>query len=161
LATALGFARFENIYDGRDNGPVFTRTGQYSHQIGHDTRPAHIVPDVQALLHNHKTWFNHRTIQIVKDQPELTISCEHKRQEEIYIAANGTVYPCCFLGYYPDTMHHPGNEQLQELVHENNALEYDLEHCMDWFERVEQTWKLASIAEGRLYQCVNTCGGRK
>lgn len=161
LAQDLGFVEFENIYDGRDNGPVFTRAGEFSHQIGHDTRPAHIVPDVQSLLENHKTWFNHRTIKIVKDEPELRLVCEHKRQEEIYIAADGSVYPCCFLGYYPTTMNHPGNEQLRELVHENNALEYSLEHCLNWFERIEETWSRPSIAEGRLYGCVNSCGGRQ
>lgn len=160
LATDMGFIRFENIYDGRDNGPVFTRTGEFSHQIGHDTRPAHIIPEVAPLLENHKTWFNHRTIKIEKDEPELRLVCEHQRQEEIYIAADGTVYPCCFLGYYPTQMNHPGNEQLREIVHENNALEYDLAHCLDWFERIEASWANSSIANGRLYGCVNSCGGR-
>ena len=160
LARELGFAGFENIYDGRDNTPVFKRTGEFSHQIGHDTRPAHCVPDVHALLETHKTWFDHRTIRIAKDEPELRLICEHKRQEEIYVAADGSVYPCCFLGYYPNSMQHPGNEQLRDLVRENNALEHDLAHCMSWFESVEATWQCSSIADGRLYQCVNSCGGR-
>jgi MoaA/NifB/PqqE/SkfB family radical SAM enzyme len=160
LADQLGFKRFENIFDGRDNTPVFTRTGQYSHQIGHDTRPAHIVPKIGPMLENHQTWFDHRTIKIAKDEPELRLICEHKRQEEIYVAADGTVYPCCFLGYYPATMNHPGNAQLRELVSENNALEHDLAHCLDWFESIEETWKRSSIADGRLYGCVNSCGGR-
>jgi len=160
LAKELGFAKFDNIGDGRNNSPVFTRTGEYSHQIGHDPRPANHVPNVHVLLDNHKSWFNHRTIRIEKDEPNLRLICEHKRQEEIYVAADGSVYPCCFLGYYPATMNHPGNEQLKEMVHENNALQYDLAHCMNWFEKIEQSWKQASIAEGRLYQCVNTCGGR-
>jgi hypothetical protein len=54
-------------------------------------------------------------------------------------------------------MHHPGNQELRELVQENNALEYSLEHCLEWFDRVEQTWQQASIAQGRTYQCVTTC----
>ena len=83
---------------------------------------------------------------------------EVQENKEIYVAADGTVYPCCYLGFYPATMHHPGNEQLRPLVTENNALEHSLEHCMSWFEKVEQTWAEASIAQGRLYQCVNTCG---
>jgi hypothetical protein len=95
-----------------------------------------------------------------KDTQPLKLNCVHARVKEIYIAADGTVWPCCFLGFYPATMKHPGNSQLVALVQENNALEYDLEHCMAWFDRVEETWAKNSIAEGRLYGCVNSCGGR-
>jgi hypothetical protein len=55
-------------------------------------------------------------------------------------------------------MNHAGNSQIQELVQENNALEHSIEHCMSWFEKVQQTWEEPSIAQGRLYQCVTTCG---
>jgi sulfatase maturation enzyme AslB (radical SAM superfamily) len=157
LAKELGFIKFENIYDGRDNGPVFTRTGEYSHQIGHDTRPAHIIPEIKPMLENHITWFDSKKIKLEKDQAELKLRCQHKGNREIYIAADGSVYPCCYLGYYPATMHHPGNEQTKQLVWENNALEYDLAHCMAWFDRVERTWAKDSITDGRLYQCVNNC----
>ena len=159
LAKELGFVRFENIYDGRDTGPVFKRNGEFSHQIGYD--PAPHPPKVESLLESHVTWFDHRTVKSPKDESKLRLICEHKRQEEIYIAADGTVYPCCFLGYYPTTMKHPGNEQTRELVHENNALVYDLAHCLDWFESIEATWAKDSVASGRLYQCVNSCGGRE
>jgi sulfatase maturation enzyme AslB (radical SAM superfamily) len=158
LAKQMGFAKFKNIYDGRDTGPVFSRDGKFSHQIGHDPNyPTH-TPNAKDLLHNHVTWFDHKKIKIEKDQPKLEINCMHKQNKEIYVAADGTVYPCCFLGFYPATMHHPGNEQLRSLVAENNALEHSLEHCMSWFEKVQQTWGEPSIAQGRLYQCVNTCG---
>ena len=157
LARELGFENFENIYDGRDNGPVFDRYGNFSHQIGTDTRPAHIVPDIKPLLESHVTWYNAKTIQHPKDTTELNIQCLHKQNREIYLAADGSVYPCCFLGFYPQTMNHPGNQELRKLVHENNALEYPLEHCLNWFDQIEQSWQAASIAQGRTYQCVTTC----
>lgn len=157
LAADLGFYKFENIYDGRDSSPVFRRTGEFSHQIGHDSRPAHIVPEVQSMLENHITWYDAKTIRHHKDTPELNIQCIHKRSREIYLAADGSVYPCCFLGFYPGQMHHPGNQELQHLVHENNALEYPLEHCLSWFDRVEQSWQQDSIRQGRTYQCITTC----
>ena len=157
LAQQLGFAKFENIYDGRDTGPVFSRSGEFSHRIGHDIGPAHIVPDIKPMLENHITWYNSQTFKEAKDTPKLNIQCIHKRNREIYVAADGSVYPCCFLGFYPGQMNHPGNQELAALVHENNALEYPLEHCLEWFDRVEQTWKLNSIAEGRTFQCVKTC----
>ena len=157
LAKQLGFAEFENIYDGRDTGPVFSRSGEFSHHIGKDTGPAHIVPTIQPILDYHVTWYNSKTVKEDKDTPNLNIQCIHKRNREIYVAANGSVYPCCYLGFYPGQMNHPGNQELAKLVHQNNALEYPLAQCLEWFDRVEQTWQLNSIAEGRTYQCVKTC----
>lgn len=162
LASELGFIKFENIDEGRNRGPVYTRDGTFSHWLGQPfteqerTNP----PKIQNLLESHLTWFDPKTVKSEKDTQPLNLICQHKRQKEIYIAADGTVWPCCFLGFYPATMKHPGNEQLLPLVAENNALEYDLAHCIAWFDRVEETWARDSIADGRLYGCVNSCGGR-
>lgn len=158
LAQDLGFSKFENIYDGRDNTPVFTRDGVYSHQIGIDPgrQPDH-VPDIRPLLESHITWYKADTVKSPKDTDKLNIQCVHARKREIYIAADGTVYPCCFLGFYPTTMNHPGNRELAPLVKENNALEYPLEHCLQWFNAIEETWSKPSIAQGRTYQCIATC----
>lgn len=153
LAKELGFADFENIYDGRDSGPVYTRSGAFSHWLGPVSNP----PPIKDMLHSHITWFDSKTIKLEKDTPELNLRCRHKVDREIYLAANGTVYPCCYLGFYPDQMHHAGNSQIKELVQQNNALEYDLEHCLAWFDQVEQSWARESIAAGRLYTCVNSC----
>lgn len=156
LSRELGFARFENIDEGRDRGPAFTRTGDFTHHIG---QPYDLgSPNIKPLLHSHLTWFDPATVKIDKDRQPLNITCQHKRLKEIYITADGHVFPCCFLGFYPKTMTHPGNKQLLPLVHENNLFEYDLEHCVQWFDAVEETWKKDSIADGRLYGCVNSCG---
>jgi MoaA/NifB/PqqE/SkfB family radical SAM enzyme len=156
LSKELGFARFENIDEGRDRGPVFTRAGEFTHHIG---RPYDLgTPDIKPLLQSHVTWFDSATVKIDKDRRPLDIICQHARLKEIYITADGSVFPCCFLGFYPKTMSHPGNKQLLPLVHENNLFEHDLEHCLAWFDSVEETWKKDSIAAGRLYSCVNSCG---
>lgn len=155
MSKELGFARFENIDEGRDRGPVFSRTGEYTHHLGEPFGSN--VPDARAMLKSHVTWFNPRTISSDKDIKSLNIVCQHKRQEEIYITADGQVFPCCFLGFYPKTMAHPGNIQVLPLIHENNALEYDLEHCLEWFNKVEESWAKESIAAGRLFGCVNSC----
>lgn len=159
LAASMGFARFENIYDGRDTGPVFHRNGEFSHQIGKPWSDE--LPNIKPLLESHITWYDAKTYRSPKDTPDLEINCFHKRNREIYIAADGSVYPCCYLGFYPHTMKHPGNQELAPMVKENNALQYPLEHCLEWFESVEQAWSHDSIAEGRPYQCVNTCGKNK
>jgi MoaA/NifB/PqqE/SkfB family radical SAM enzyme len=157
MAQQLGFVNFENIYDGRDTGPVFSRTGEFVHFIGKDLGPPGYVPKIEPLLENHVTWYNSQTFKEAKDTPELNIQCIHKRNREIYVAANGSVYPCCFLGFYPGQMNHPGNQELATLVHKNNALEYPLAQCLEWFDQVERTWQLNSIAQGRTFQCVKTC----
>ena len=158
LAKELGFAKFINIYDGRDSGPVFNRDGTFSHQIGQQPSNARI-PVLKDLLDDHVAWIHvDKGMHSDKDKPVLELSCVHKRNKEIYVAADGSVYPCCFLGFYPGQMTHPGNPQLQQIVKENNALEYDLEHCLEWFDQVEESWSKPSIREGRLYHCVNNCG---
>jgi len=156
LAKELGFAEFENIYDGRDRTPVYTRKGDYSHSIG-EPFPGP-VPAVNDLLQSHITWFDSKTVRVPADQPQLNLRCTHQMNREIYIAADGSVYPCCYLGFYPESMTHPGNDQLKPMLHENNALEHSLDHCMRWFDRVEQSWQRSSIADGRLYHCVSNCG---
>lgn len=155
LAEHMGFARFENIYDGRDRTPVYSRHGDFSHHIGaaYENAPA----KVHDMLHSHVTWYSAKTVNHVKDVPNVNIQCIHKRDQEIYLAADGSIYPCCFLGFYPGQMQHPGNLELAELVHENNALIWPLEHCVQWFDRVEQAWQHASVSQGRPYQCVSTC----
>jgi sulfatase maturation enzyme AslB (radical SAM superfamily) len=162
LAKDMGFSSFIDISDGRDRTLVYHRNGEYSHRIG-EMFPGEVKrtpPPVKDLLKSHVTWFDHRTVVNEKDTTPFDFICEHIRQQELYIAADGTVYPCCFLGFYPTSMHHPGNSQLKDLVQENNALEYGLEHAIQWFEKVQDTWSRASIAEGRLYHCVDSCGGR-
>jgi MoaA/NifB/PqqE/SkfB family radical SAM enzyme len=153
LAKELGFYRFENIWDGRDRGPVYNRNGTFSHWIG---PPGEVVP-IKEMLKSHVSWFDKQTIQLPQDVEPMKMICEHLRQKDIYLAADGTVYPCCFLGFYPGKMHHPGNQQLQEIVKGNNALEHGLEQAMTWFDTVEQTWQHSSIQTGRLYACVNHC----
>jgi hypothetical protein len=58
-------------------------------------------------------------------------------------------------------MNHPGNEQLKNMVKNNNALDHSLAECIEWFNLVEESWSKSSIREGRLFTCVETCGGRK
>jgi len=158
MARDLGFKRFENIFDGRNRGPVYSRDGSFSHWLG----PAEShAPALKDMLQSHVTWFRVDTVDSPKDTPDIKYNCQHKRAQEIYIAADGSVYPCCYLGFYPGQMTHPGNEQLLPLVKENLALEYGLEHSMAWFDQVEATWAKSSIPDGRLYQCVNSCGAVK
>jgi len=130
----------------------------FSHHIG-DLRPTEAAepPPWPDWLENHITWYDSRTVRHERDTAKLNMRCVHKMKREVYIAADGTVYPCCFLGFYPQTMNHPGNRELRGLVQGNNALEVGLEQAMSWFNTVEDTWNRASVRDGRTYQCVVSC----
>jgi len=154
MSSQLGFSEFVLRDHGRNQGPVFTRDGEFSHWLG---SPEPEPPKVDVLLESHVTWFDHtKKIPWVNDDAE--IKCAHIKQKEIYVAADGSIYPCCFLGFFPGTMHQPGNSQFKDMVKENNAKHHSLEHCIDWFDLVEKTWALPSIAHGKLYACVAACG---
>lgn len=158
LSVSLGFAAFENIWDGRDRGPVYTRDGQFSHWIGDRAAgESSEPPPLGDLLANHVTWYDRGTIKLDSDVSDPDIRCIHKMNREIYLAADGTVYPCCYLGFYPRTMHHPGNDQIREIIQPNNALHHPIQQCLAWFDQVEQSWQRSSVAEGRLYPCVKHC----
>lgn len=156
LSQQLGFKQFVVYDQGRNQGPVFTRQGEFSHWLG----PAEsTIPKVQSMVEDHITWFKPGT-DIPWINETTTIDCRHKKSKELYIAADGSIYPCCWLGFFPKTMQHPGNSQIAPLVSNNNALEFPLADCLAWFDLVEQTWAKESIAQGRLYTCINTCGVR-
>jgi sulfatase maturation enzyme AslB (radical SAM superfamily) len=154
MAHDMGFRHFLMYDQGRNQGPVFSKSGDFSHWLG-DADDS--VPDIHGMIEHHITWFDHKKkIDWVVDTAE--ISCRHIQRQEIYLAANGTVYPCCFLGFYPSSMKQPGNSQIIDLVAYNDALEYPLSKCLEWFDLVEKSWSQPSIAQGRLYNCVVNCG---
>jgi len=155
LSRDIGFKNFFLKNDGRDRGPVYSRDGKFSHWLGlADNDP----PDVNDLLEGHRTWFmRENKFDWLQDRMG-NIVCEAKKHKSIYTAADGSIYPCCYTGFYPSSMHHPGNEQLKHMIHENNALEYDLEHCIRWFDRIEQSWAKSSINQGRPMICIQNCG---
>lgn len=157
LARDLGFSQFQIVYDGRDHTPVFSREGNFTHWIGQSQAKYPHPSPIEHLLEDHRN-SSCSTQSWEHDGINLRIDCKHINERSIYVAADGSVYPCCFLGFYPQSMTHPGNEQIQTLVKENNALEFDLEHCLNWFRSVQSTWSIPSVREGRLYQCAATCG---
>lgn len=154
LSESLGFEGFVLWDQGRNQGPVFTSTGSFSHWLGESQE---LIP-LHDLLDSHVN-LDPKQYLSIPEQSEIT--CWHhlgKLYTSIYIAADSTVYPCCYLGYYPSTMTHAGNNQLKEIVKNNNALDVGLEESIQWFSSVYESWNKDSINNGRLYTCINTCG---
>jgi sulfatase maturation enzyme AslB (radical SAM superfamily) len=160
LAAELGFTSFDLIDQSRSSGPVFDREGNLTHILGAETPKE---PTVWSELKASKDWFKDHVqsniLTFYHEKPVPTsIACKAEANKEIYITATGEVYPCCWTGFYPGQMFHPGNEQINEIRKENNALEYGIEHSIAWFVEFDRSWKQTNYESGSLHTCNNTCG---
>jgi sulfatase maturation enzyme AslB (radical SAM superfamily) len=157
LSKAMGFKRFELVDAGRDTTVVFTRDKQLSHVIGNYQGPT----DYDLLYDQYQQYISNPNITLKKVQiQERTINCYSKENKEVYVSANGEIYPCCWLGFYPlSKQGNPSTFQLRPLIKENNALEYSIEHAIAWFNQIESTWN-KTVLDGKIYTCNETCGSR-
>ena len=135
LSRELGFAEFMFVDHGRNAFPVFDNKKNYLYDIGAHDQPKN---------------FN-RIFEIREEgkleayKPEIVpcrIKCDAVARSTVYVTATGDVYPCCWLGFYPKTMFHQGQSEIQNLLEgvNNNALEVGFETAMGWFNKVEASW---------------------
>lgn len=159
MSRELGFADFSLKDEGRDTAPVYDRHGKLCHLLGDYAGETNF----QVLFFKKK---NDEVLleDIIQDRaPKNKIMCETKKLKSIYIAANGDVSPCCWMGFYPKTYghgqyHQAANAQLAPLIKKNNALDYALSDCIQWFNEVEKSWSMQSYETGRLVICDDNCG---
>ena len=156
MSIELGFKEFQLIDAGRDTMPVFNSDKTLSHIIGNYTD----ITDFDELLSRSKTYLVDPGGTIRAEKANRRIDCYAKKQKEIYISANGEVYPCCWLGFYPTyNAGRTSNPQLVPIMSKNNALEYGIEEAIKWFNGIEATWD-RSVPEGKIFACNETCGVR-
>lgn len=86
------------------------------------------------------------------------IACHVKENNTFYISANGDIYPCCWIGHYPQqyTGWYTNFKEVIGTV-ENNAIQYSLSHAVKWFDKVEESWKKNGIDNGTLTTCIQNC----
>lgn len=97
---------------------------------------------------------------IQKDLDNSCISCKVQSMNEIYIGARGEIFPCCYL--YTDYFKFPDRykhviETVETLLVTNNRSIKDILNS-DVFKKIEQSWNLSSIDEGKLKRCSEVCG---
>lgn len=158
LAHDMGFVEFRLVNENRNIGPVFDRHGKLVTVIGKYQGPT----EFPVLFHKKETTVLLEDV-IEGKRPKTTTRCKAKLKNEIYIAANGDVSPCCWTGFHPKTYgrggyHEPVNAQLAPLIKNSNALENSLEECILWFKTVEDSWKHREYEHGRLIVCDDNCG---
>jgi MoaA/NifB/PqqE/SkfB family radical SAM enzyme len=159
LSQELGFQEFDCIDLGpaqRNVFPVFTKEQTLSHVVGDYRGPR----DWQSVYSGYVDSCQRPELELEYVTDRARIDCAAKKHgHEIYIAANGEVYPCCWTGFYPTHNQHSWtNRQLAPLVKENNALVYGIEHAIAWFSAIERTWAFDSVKAGRILACNENCG---
>lgn len=163
LSQELDFANFELVVDNeRNTAPVFNNRGELTHVLGNYVGEKNF----KTLMHK-KTTDQILLEDIVPGRtPATSIGCQTKQLKSIYISATGDVSPCCWTGFYPKTYgagqyHEAANAQLVPLIARNNALEYPLSVCIEWFKSVENAWKITNYQQGRLVICDDVCGQKQ
>lgn len=170
LSKKLGFQHFFTMNGGRDYGPVYNQDKQLVHIMKPSkwTGPVdfdeHFRAETTPLSEMLPISFREQKIQEWGGEVK-PIVCEVQQTKSIYVSSTGEVYPCCYMGFSPRTFKDRGwlgwaNSQVADLIFENNALEYDLEHCMQWFTRVSDSWEKETFESGRLSICNQSCGGK-
>lgn len=157
LSEEMGFSEFMLVNHGRNQAPVFDSQGKLTHTIGQPKNT-----DFKVLFHSRKN----DEVLLEDITPERTIKpikCQVQKNQSIYVSSTGDVYPCCFLGFNPrdyghGNYHQAANAQVNSILKSNNALENNLESCIDWFSTVEKSWKIPTFEQGRLIICNDVCG---
>ena len=157
LSQQKGFAQFRLIDHGRNQGPVFDQHGNLVHVMGQP-----MIQDFPTILKN-RMYSEVLLEDILDNRQPRPINCQVKKQRSIYVSSTGDVYPCCYLGFDPKTYGHgnyhaAANAQFRDFVQQNNALEYNLSHCIAWFGNIENTWTIPTFEQGRLIICNDVCG---
>lgn len=159
MSQGLGFKKFNLINSTRTVAPVFNKEGKLTHTLGNYNGETNF----EILFYKKKNDLVLLEDIIQNKSTKKTINCQTKINKDVYIAANGEVYPCCYTGFYPRTFghgqyHQAANAQLVPMIAKNNALKYSLPECIDWFNEIEKSWTINNYENGRLIICDDNCG---
>lgn len=160
LSEELGFSQFKLTDHGRNSGPAYDTYGNLVNILGNYNGET----SFPILFHKKKTDLVLLEDIIHGKTPKKNIICQTKKFKSIYISSTGDVYPCCWLGFNPKSFghgeyHEAVNEQIKKLLpNSNNALESSLEECINWFNKVQQSWNFPTYTDGRLVICDDVCG---
>lgn len=153
MAQQLGFAESMFRDTDRDRGPVYNRKGTKIHWLKDDwTWPDQID---ESFIQQRIADSQSRPLNKPQDK---TVSCWAKKEKSVYIAADGHVYPCCWVGHNPTGYKsHTGitqwNQETAPLIANNHAPTVGIKAAMQWFESLSNTWN----TDNKPGVCVYTC----
>jgi MoaA/NifB/PqqE/SkfB family radical SAM enzyme len=79
----------------------------------------------------------------LKDREHVAISPKCVKNREIYVAATGHVFPCCWAHTSAVSSQNISLEErldIRSLVVENNAKEVGINKAVEWFENIFERW---------------------
>ena len=142
LAKELGFAEFIRQPTNRDHGPVYNKNGKKVFTMKNDRG----YPDQIDSDFAKQNMPGHRP-DIDKSKK---VTCKALKRNSLYIGADGTVDPCCYLGIDKETW--PYWHKTSEL--RQGVFPTDIDAGIEWYNKV-----LATIdTEDELPVCNQFCG---
>jgi MoaA/NifB/PqqE/SkfB family radical SAM enzyme len=156
-------SRFLNRkHEFNDNLLVYNKNGFIDYAIALPDNRDHVNEQYQ-VLDTIRT--EHSSIE--RYAMTTCVSCNSKRIKEIYIGADGFVFPCGWIHdrlYGPEVETHKDHFKLKEMIARaggltaTNIFHATLEKIINrgWFDIIEQSWQ----TENRLERCGMMCGER-
>lgn len=126
--------------------------------------PREILSKVTFILVNGNFGdFVENTKQHIIKQPltkiDRKVECWAEKNKSVYIAADGHVYPCCWVGFNPTSYrNHTSmahwNEEMSKYVHNNHAPTVGLTAAIEWFDTLSTSWN----TDSQPGVCAHNCG---
>ena len=154
LSKKLGFSEFKSFDDNRANALAFTPDGT-PFVLG--DQPQNIITAKEFVAQEkylQKQYELNYQFQQERGLKVDSIDC-YSQKGNIYVAVNGDVWPCCWLGSgFPMTSDMDNGWQLKRLPLVVNALDNTLDEVLDSWNHISDTWN----SDEPLSTCVKTCG---
>jgi MoaA/NifB/PqqE/SkfB family radical SAM enzyme len=143
LSKTLGFKHFYTKHTSRFRNGKFhalDETGKTTHILYPTSKSNKMIPEM---------------VSAEKESLPI-INCKAKRDSQIYVAADGTVTPCCWIDLqgYP-LMHENRIQYLDTIGYWPNLNNQTLEEIFEsrYFESIENAWSTCGVKE-----CSKQCG---
>lgn len=124
-------------------------------------------PVTEKYRHNNVGTKEHKPVRIfvydIKKFSSLNVnkvSCKSVERQEIFLAANGMVFPCCYIGTY--THDSPGSYQFNKHydINDFNINTNSIDSILEKFNMISSKWN-DTIENGNLITCLATCGNEE
>lgn len=161
LSKSLGFSKFRLVDEGRNSGVVFDRQGNLDYTIG-DPDPYQLENPTAEMLYNKISTATEQDVYRRNPKKEF-IDCKVAKLKKLYISADAKVYPCCWLGFSPESYFDANiigysNQQIKKILKNNSLHTHSLKECLEWFDAVVDSWAKKTYEEGHLLMCNSICG---